>query len=275
MLPRKKTRIRPIQDEFGTFLRDIWKETKEKVLRQVLDHLELSLRAAHARFVGKTVAVIGPPKAGKTTLLKVLREPLIRPEEFGEYATTEVNFYRAFKVQFNLPVSNGKQIRFRFKVRKNSDVGGEEYVREAHWRDAIEGAAVVVYVADAGRLFEPSPNHYRRRIISDFDWIFDHLQLLKPNFSVVLAVNKIDLLCNREGYREFANTHASDLTQLHDDIAARWSDYYRGNLKGIPLLSLMDLGLRNFTLTDLVASFAGESLLQLYNRNSKPSSPEM
>lgn len=256
-----------IKDEFANVLVEIWRDTKSGILDKAKREAQFRFEQAHARFLGCSVSVIGPPCAGKTTLLRVLREPLVSEEELVSYAKTEVEEFAAFKAKFLLPVGEGRQVDFHFRVQKNVDVGGEEYLKVEHWAQVITGADVVVYLADASRLIE-GDEAYRARVISDFDWLFDNVQRLNPNFSVVLAANKVDLLSDRAGFREFAEQNTPVLQALKEEISGRWGEGYRGNLKGTPFLSLTEPGLRGFTLKDLIASFVGDSLLDLYRERS-------
>ena len=217
-----------------------------------------SLQRVYNRYRKKTIAVIGPPASGKTTLLEVLRNSNISPEDLKEYNKTEIEDFETFSVNFPLPVADGEQVRFRSNVRKNVDVGGEEYVRNHHWSKAIREASVVVYLFDAEKFFRSDNGGYQKRILADFDWLSEHIQLLKPSFSIVLAANKIDLLCTRENFHSFVETHKPCLQELRKTILDRWPKGYDGNFKGLPFLTLMQF--RNISLHCLIASFAWDLL---------------
>jgi GTPase SAR1 family protein len=253
-------------DEALTFFRELWKDVKEKVLEEAWHRLKKEMYKAQKRFSGETIAVLGPPAAGKTTLLKVLRNVNIPANDLQTYSKTEVDEHDGIDVDFKLSVGSNEQVRFRFKVRKNSDVGGEQYIREHHWPAVIKGAAVVIYILEGPKLLSNDFPKYRERVLSDFDWLLEQSQLLHENFAVVLAFNKVDELCDKKTYKAFARDHSALLEELRSDIRDRWPEHLVPHIKGGIFLSLLDPGLRAFTLNGLVSCFVGDELMNLYKQ---------
>lgn len=263
-----KPASKAIGDEALSFLKEIWKDVKEKVIEEAWHRIKKEVYKAQKRFSGETIAVLGPPGAGKTTLLKVLRDVNTPAAELQTYSKTEIEEHAGLEVDFKLSVGPGEQVRFRFRVRKNSDVGGEGYIRDLHWPTIIKGAAVVIYLLEGSKLFSNESVQYRERILADFDWLLEHSQLLSKNFAVVLGFNKVDVLCDKKTYKAFARTHSHLLEELKSDIQDRWPDHLVSHIKGGVFLSLLDPGLRAFTLNGLVSCFVGDELMNLYKQST-------
>lgn len=253
-------------DEVLSFLKEVWKDVKEKVIEEAWYRIKKEVYKAQKRFSGETIAVLGPPAAGKTTLLKVLRDVNTPVAELQTYSKTEFEEHAGIDVDFKLSVGPDEQVRFRFKVKKNSDVGGEQYIREQHWPTIIKGAAVVIYLLEGPKLLSDESVEYRERILADFDWLLEQSQLLHENFAVVLGFNKVDALCDKKTYKAFARTQSHLLEDLKLDIQDRWPDHLVSHIKGGIFLSLLDPGLRAFTLNGLVSCFVGDELMNLYKQ---------
>ncbi len=253
-------------DETLSFLKEIWKDVKEEVLEEAWHQIKKGIYKAQNRFSGETIAVLGPPAAGKTTLLKVLRNVNIPAAELQTYSKTELDEHDGISVDFKLSVGPDEQVRFRFKLRKNSDVGGEQYIREHHWPSVIKDAAVVIYLLEGPKLLSNNFPEYRERILADFDWLLDQSQLLHENFAVVLGFNKVDELCDKKTYKAFVQNHSHLLEELRSDIHDRWPEHLISNIKGGIFLSLLDPSLRAFTLNGLVSCFVGDELMKLYKK---------
>ena len=244
-------------------IHEVWGTIKDDMLKALLHRLKQVAHELQKKYSGETIAVIGPPAAGKTTLLKVLQHPEIADVDLTVYNKTEIEEHERIRVSYKFNIGNGELVPFEFKVRKNSDVGGEEYIRENHWPRVLEGAAIVVYVIDT-KVYLDDTGVYQHRILADFRWLLEKIQVLDNKFKVVLAFNKIDELCDRSGYRKFLEDHASVIGDLRTAILTEWPDELAPHLTGGTFLSLRDRGLRAFTLNSLFGHFVGEDLLMLY-----------
>jgi len=255
-----------LPDEVLSFFKELWKDVKEKVVEEAWHRIKKEVYKAKKRYSGETIAVLGPPAAGKTTLLKVLRNVHTPAAELHTYSKTERDEHEGIDVDFKLSVGPDEKVRFRFKVRKNSDVGGEQYIREHHWPTSIKGAAVVIYLLDGPKLLSSDSQEYRDRILSDFDWLLEKSQLLHEDFAIVLGFNKVDTLCDKKTYKAFSKSQSHLLEELKSDIQDRWPDHLVSHIKGGIFLSLLDPGLRAFTLNGLVSCFVGDELMKLYKQ---------
>jgi len=249
-----------VQDHLFGFFETLYRDVRDHLVVRVKREVRRQLLEAQHRLVGRSVAVLGPPAAGKTTLLRVFRNPNADEAELTAYEKTEVSPNAAIKVNFLLTLEEGQQFRFHFKVRKNADIGGEEYIRDANWKEVVRGASVVVYVVDWQRLSSGADGEYRQRTRDDFDWILQNTQLLEPGFRVVLVANKIDALCSADSFREFRAEHQARLGQLRSELVRHWPEHLQGNLGPALLLSLTSKTLRQFTLNALMLSFVGTDL---------------
>jgi GTPase SAR1 family protein len=254
-------------NEVLDFLKTLWADVKDHVLNEAWAKIQLEIKKAQKRFSGETIAVLGPPAAGKTTFIKVLQNPNATANELATYNKTELESHNEINVDFKLAVESSQQVRFRFKVRKNSDVGGEQYIRDQHWPKVIKDAAVIIYLVEGPRLLKDDAASYKERILSDFAWILDNSQLLRENFAIVIGFNKVDQLCDRKGYKPFVQNHAGLLDGLKSSITEQWPDHLSGNIKGGIFLSLVDPGLRAFTLNGLISCFVGDELMKFFKQS--------
>ncbi|TLS17075.1 MAG: ATP-binding cassette domain-containing protein [Betaproteobacteria bacterium] len=255
-----------IPDEVFSFLKELWKDVKEKVVEETWLRIKKEVYKAQKRFSGETIAVFGPPAAGKSTLLKVLQNVNTPAAELQTFSKTELEEQGDINVDFKLSVGPDEQVRFRFKVRKNSDVGGEEYIRKLHWPAVIKGAAVVIYMLEGPKLLSDDSQIYRERVFADFDWLLEQSQLLHENFAIVLGFNKVDELCDTTTYKSFVREHGDLLEKLKLDIQDRWPEHLVSHIKGGIFLSLLEPRLRAFTLNGLVSCFVGDELMKLYRQ---------
>lgn len=232
--------------------------------------VKIKFLEAKRRLLGKTMVILGPPAAGKTTLLRVLQSPEVTGSELQSYRKTEVDEIKSFRCKWKLRVIGEEQIEFRFKVRKTSDVGGESYVRENHWGEAIKEAGILVYVFDIKAFLDDKDGSYKARIKEDFDWLLVNSQKPKINFALMLVANKSDLYCDRSTYAEFENSHKHTVEQFAVELRSTWKEGLRSNIKGVTLLSLTDDILRHLTFDNLILGFIGDDLRSLYLESRSP-----
>lgn len=254
-----------IEDVLGV----LYKDLKKNVLAQIpryAKRLEKELKLAQRRIQGQRVSLIGPPAVGKTTMLKVLKDREIERAELENYKKTGAGeTYGSFSVNWNVPIPDSTQIEYSFKVAAGIDNGGEDYIREGHWLEAIQGSSIIFYLFD----FEKFHNIETRqkeldRILKDFDWIGGHVNSLKANFSLVLVGNKLDLLCSslRE-FRKIQNDNQTILNELRNETLNCIPKGYHQNIQSPVLMSLFDKQIRNEQFTDLMLSVIGKDLVKL------------
>ena len=56
-----------VNGELLSILKELWKGVKEDVLKKGYDALRKEVYKAKKRYSGATIAILGPPAAGKTT----------------------------------------------------------------------------------------------------------------------------------------------------------------------------------------------------------------
>jgi len=251
-------------DALAPVIKDVWGLVKEDMVKTLLSKVKKVAYETQKRFSGEIIAVLGPPAAGKTTLICVLKNPLISAEELRTYHKTEVESVEAFVVDYKFSVGNGEQVPFKFRLKKNTDVGGEEYIRDQHWVDTVNGAAVVIYMIDSVAFLAEDSSGYKQRILLDFSWLLEQVQLLDKKFEIVPAFNKIDELCDKKGYRKFVDEFLPSIREFHEEIVESWPEELAKHIKQGTFLSLRDPGLRAFTLNALVGQFVGADLLKIY-----------
>lgn len=252
-----------LMDVFGQVYRD-FKSAIPAQKDRFMVSAKIKFLEVQRSLLGKTMVILGPPAAGKTTLLRVLQNPEVTGRELQSYRKTEVDEIKSFRCKWKIRVVGEEQIEFCFKVRKTSDVGGESYVRENHWGKAIRDAEILVYVFDVKAFLDDKDGGYKTRIKEDFDWLLVNSQKPKINFALILVANKSDLYCDRTTYPEFENSHKENLAKFADELREMWKAGLRSNIKGVTFLSLTDDILRHLTFDNLMLGFIGDDLRSLY-----------
>lgn len=258
---------------FGGMIMDIiqtvYKDLKENVISHIpviKKKIEKKLRLASQKIFGQKIALIGPPAVGKTSLLKVLRNPQIDKEELQNYRKTGAGeSYKGFQVEWNVPVDEEVQILYKFKVNAGLDNGGEDYIREGNWLEAVKDCRVIFYLFDFGRFdSEKTKSQEMERIQKDFDWIGDHVNAFKENFIIIPIGNKVDLLCKSlSEFRTLQESKLSTLENLRKQMLNSVPKGYQSNIKQPVLLSLFDKKIRNEQFADLMLAVIGENLVSL------------
>lgn len=272
--PKKNKSIEKLKgavtDGLTDVLSEIYRDAKTRIPAQ-LDRFEVMAKTrfleAQKKLLGKTMVILGPPAAGKTTLLRVLQKPEVTGSELESYRKTEIDAVKSFKCRWKLDAGGGEQVEFSFKVKKTSDIGGESYVRENHWGKVIEEVEILVYVFDVKTFLDDADGSYKTRIKEDFDWLLVNSQKPKVNFTLMLVANKADLYCNRLTYAAFEETHQKCLSKFVDELLSSWKAGLRSNIRGVTFLSLTDDILRHFTFDNLMLGFVGDDLRSLYEKS--------
>ena len=261
-----------IKDSLTDFFSEIYRDFKTKIpaeLERFKVNAKLKFLEAKKRLFGKTMVILGPPEAGKSTLIRVLQNPEIAGKELESYRKTEIDAVKTFNCSWKLDPGNGHQIEFRFKVKKTCDVGGETYLRENHWGTAIKDAEILIYVFDLKKFFDDKDGTYKARIRDDFDWLLINSQKPRVNFALMLVANKADLLCDRSTFANFEDSQKQNFEEFIEELRSGWKLGIRTNIKGLTLLSLTDQLLRHLTFDNLILGFVGEDLRSLYIKSKK------
>jgi len=121
-----------------------------------------------------TVSVLGPSKAGKTTLIRYLETGLI---EEGPLLPTLGIDYR------NKPINVDK---WDFNI---IDVGGQKLYQETFWELALEQSNGLIYVIDSTIRPDKKDKFFQTQI-KQFEYALD---LLQSHIPIMILLNKQDL----------------------------------------------------------------------------------
>jgi hypothetical protein len=175
---------------------------------------EETIRKISLRFNGRTIGIIGPRAAGKTTMLRILQDPSLQIDPAEEYIATgdASNIARSIVINWKLHVDNlsskkkNSEYHIKMKMKKPKDVGGEESYRESEdgWIDVCTDANYLFYIMDADS-FELN-DKAKERLVNDFEWIANHAQKFAPGFEIIIFTNKMDKIRDR--------LHLSDWSEL-------------------------------------------------------------
>ena len=152
-------------------------------------------RIMKLRLYGKSISVIGPVAAGKTTLLNILNNPDVAIDPMNYEKTTDPNiFAEKIIIEWKLPIDDNeyKKETIKLKIRKPKDVGGEMSIRDSEdgWKDVCINSDFLFYLFDASKFGNDDTTEIR--ISEDFKWIAEHAQSYAPGFQIVIFANKMD-----------------------------------------------------------------------------------
>ncbi len=122
-----------------------------------------------------TVSILGPSKAGKTTLIQFLETGVPPNEE--PLSTLGIDFRKK-------PIAIGK---WKLKL---IDVGGQKAYQDAFWDFAVEQSDGIIYVIDATIKPETSPEVFAHHL-AQFRYV---LEIAGNDTPLMILLNKQDLV---------------------------------------------------------------------------------
>lgn len=195
------------------------------------------------RLSGKTISIIGPVAAGKTTLLHVLKDSNITVDPMIYEKTTDpVQFEEKIFIDWKLPLDesckNSEVIKL--KIRKPKDVGGEVSIRDSRdgWIDVCKDTDFIFYLFDSYNYHHDQ--NLKKRLGDDFEWIANKAQGFKAGFKIVIFTNKMDKFLTDE---EKATWKDNTIPEI-ENIAKSSLGAYRNHLALISPCSLLSNKLR-------------------------------
>lgn len=181
----------------------------EKYGAQIKTFTENQYHNLKLKFDGKSIAVIGPKQAGKTTFVNILKNPNYEVDTMNYTPTQGFESFKSTSIRYKIPLSKDKKVQsITFKLKKPKDVGGEESYRDnGEWADVCKESDFLFYIFDS---FEHSQNmKMQDRIIQDLKWIADNNQLFAQSFGIIIFVNKIDRFSSKEYYDKWISDNLS------------------------------------------------------------------
>jgi GTPase SAR1 family protein len=263
----------PIIDLLASFFKKIFEDEEiRNKAKEFADEKWIKIKLEYSRLStqikGKNISIIGAPATGKTTMLRVLKDPNIELERLLEYKKTEIEKHSAFKVKWNIPINvedPNSQVSFNFKVKACIDNGGEDYIRDSHWLSNIKDADVIFYLIDYQKLkSEESKKNETERIRNDFNWLGGEVNNLKVNFALVLICNKSDIFCKTlNEFRRFKEEEKEYFEKLVLELISDFPVGYQKNFKEPVFLSLLEKKIRNEQFIYLMKAVMGEQMYKL------------
>ncbi|MDH5404878.1 MAG: ADP-ribosylation factor-like protein [Candidatus Heimdallarchaeota archaeon] len=121
-----------------------------------------------------TIAVLGPSKAGKTTLVQFLETG--EPQETAPLSTLGID-------------SRNDPVKFDSWNLKILDVGGQKMYQDAFWQFSIEQAQGVIYVIDSTITPKTNPEAFNAQI-SQYGFL---LSIIPEDTVLMILLNKQDI----------------------------------------------------------------------------------
>lgn len=152
---------------------------------------------------GKSICIIGPKRSGKTTLIQILKDPDFDVGKYEYEPTVYIDYIKNFTLKYKMPIQNDTITKsVKIKLRKPKDVGGElEYRVNGFWLEACRESEIIFYIIDSSA-YNKTPG-VQKRIYDDFKWIAHNNQKFKQNFKIIVFINKIDLLGDKQEQQEW------------------------------------------------------------------------
>ncbi len=224
----KGNRIRP--GEMVQLFKELL-ETIEKYGETVFLWSSEKYRKLKLTFRGKTIAIIGPKAAGKSTFLKILQDGNV-DIDINDYTPTQTPVeMKSLKIKYKVPLQEDNQTKsIIFKLRKPRDVGGEASYRDGEeWLSVTENVDFIFYIIDASEYKEPS---MRMRVSEDLNWIAENNQHFAQNFRLVLFANQIDKLGQIEEQKAWAD---KNVPHLHTSCKEKLGDFENHLALAVPI----------------------------------------
>jgi GTPase SAR1 family protein len=228
---KKKDKIKQVYEFVQLFDRMWGILTKYK--DQVIFYSKEVARKIRLRWEGKSIAVLGPQAAGKTTLFRVLQDSSAAIDVMDYVATTEpVAISKKMSVEWKLPLDdNGKKAEVvKLKIRRPKDVGGEKSFRDTRgaWDQICEDADFLFYLFDISKLYDDKKN-IKNRLKEDFEWLANNAQRFAAGFRMIIFANKIDLvnakILKAEEQKRFLDKELPQIEHLARDALGPYKDH--------------------------------------------------
>ena len=228
-----RTRKRRSVGELVNLFREII-ELVEKYGDKVIKFSKVQIHNINLKFNGKTIAIIGPKAAGKTTFINILSDPNYEVDTMEYTPTQGIEPIKSYNINFKLPLEDGKISKaIKFKFKKPKDVGGEvSYRDDIEWKEVCEEVDYIFYIFDA--LDFSTKDEMKKRIFDDIKWITENNQIFNQNFGLIIFANKIDKVGIKEEQEKWADEFLKEFVEEVNDIL----DLFKNHLQLITPISL-------------------------------------
>jgi hypothetical protein len=145
------------------------------------------------RFIGQDIAFLGPTRAGKTSLIKILMNPNINIMN-EPYQATRSQEIKSVVIHYTIPMSNlNDEVKtIPLKVPIIRDIGGEVSYRDLeqsttenidNWESVVKKIQYIYYLFNLNKFLQEKK--YKTRVLADMDWIASYNQVYKPGFGLI------------------------------------------------------------------------------------------